>query len=274
MRIVRWVLIAAFAVYASICAYMFYIQRNMQYRPNPSLVNVANVSLPNATQNTLTTSDQQKIIVWWVPPRDTTQPVFLYFHGNGANLERRSNRFARLTESGAGLLALSYRGYGGSTGTPTEEGLLIDARRAYDELVNAKKIDPKRIIVFGESLGTTVANLLAAEVPVGALLLDSSFDSAVDVAARAYPWLPVRLLLLDQFRADLAATKINVPVQQIHCRDDFVTPLASAEQLHARFKNARPIHIVDARCHVPSINRYERVAFEFVESVMKANLTK
>jgi uncharacterized protein len=273
----RW-LKSFFAVlvlaYLGICAYMFSVQRTMQYRPNPTLVNVANASLPNAAQETLTTTDQEKLIVWWVPPRDAKQPVFLYFHGNGANLVNRAARFARLTENGAGLLALSYRGYGGSSGTPTEGGLRIDTRRAYDELVNAKQIDPKRIIVFGESLGTTLASLLAAEVPVAALLLDSSFDSAVDVAARAYPWLPVRLLLLDQFRADLAAPKINAPVQQIHCSDDFVTPLASAEQLNARYKSARPIHVVDARCHVPSFSRYERVATEFVANVMKSNTSK
>jgi uncharacterized protein len=257
--------------YAGICAYMFIVQRSLQYRPDSTPVNITKVPIPNAIQETLNTSDGEKVIVWWVAPSDTTQPVFLYFHGNGANLENRAARFAKLTASGAGLLALSYRGYGGSTGTPTEAGLRIDTRRAYDELVNAKKIDPKRIIVFGESLGTTLANLLAADVPVAALLLDSSFDSALDVAARAYPWLPVRLLLLDQFRADLAAAKISAPVQQIHCRDDFVTPLASAERLNARYKNARPIHIVDARCHVPSFNRYDRVAFEFVERVMNSN---
>jgi hypothetical protein len=245
---------------------MFIVQRSLQYRPDSTPVNIAKVSLPNAIQETLNTSDGEKVIVWWVAPSDTTQPVFLYFHGNGANLENRAARFAKLTASGAGLLALSYRGYGGSTGTPTEAGLRIDTRRAYDELVSVKKIDPKRIILFGESLGTTLANLLAAEVPVAAVFLDSSFDSAVDVAARAYPWLPVRVLLRDQFRADLAAPNISVPVQQIHCSEDPVTPLASAQLLRARFANPLPMQIVESRCHVPPIDRFVGALERVVEA--------
>jgi pimeloyl-ACP methyl ester carboxylesterase len=247
---------------------MFIVQRSLQYRPDSTPVNIAKVPIPNAIQETLTTSDGEKVIVWWVAPSDATKPVFLYFHGNGANLENRAARFARLTASGAGLLALSYRGYGGSTGTPTETGLRIDTRRAYEELVSAKKIDPKRVILFGESLGTTLANLLAAEVPVAAVFLDSSFDSAVDVAARAYPWLPVRALLRDQFRADLAAPKISAPVQQIHCRDDPVTPLASAALLTSRFSTARPIHVLPKRCHVPQIDEFKSVLDAFVAGVL------
>ncbi|TAG80872.1 MAG: alpha/beta fold hydrolase [Betaproteobacteria bacterium] len=257
--------------YVSICGYMFVAQRGMQYRPNTTPLNPG-TALSRAPdripqQSTLLTRDEQKVIVWWIAPSDPMKPVFLYFHGNGANLENRAARFARLTESGAGLLAVSYRGYGGSTGAPTEAGLRIDTRTAYDELVRAKKIDPKRIIVFGESLGTTLATLLAAEVPVGGLLLDSSFDSALAVAQNAYPWLPVRWLLLDQYRADLAAPQVSAPVQQIHCRDDPVTPLALARTLNARFANAAEIHIIERRCHVPSFDEFSSVARAFATRV-------
>jgi uncharacterized protein len=267
MRFIRRFLVIAACAYLGICAYMFFVQRSMQYRPNPAPMNPANASLPQAQQEALTTSDGERIVVWWIAPRDDKQAVFLYFHGNGANLENRAARFAQLTRSGTGLMALSYRGYGGSSGTPTETGLRIDARKVYDELIAAKKIAPNRIVVFGESLGTTVSNLLASEVSIAALVLDSSFDSAVDVAARAYPWLPVRWLLRDQFRADLVAEKIKVPVLQIHCSDDPVTPLVSAQQLHKRFANARPIHLVNGRCHVPSLSQFEPPLNEFLRSI-------
>lgn len=253
--------------YLAICAYMFVAQRGMQYRPNTTALDLANTlkQTPGfrAEQYTLLTRDEQKIVVRWTAPSASNQPVFLYFHGNGANLENRAARFARLTESGAGLLAVSYRGYGGSTGTPTEAGLRIDTRAAYDELVNTKKIAPTRIILFGESLGTTLATLLAADVPVAGLLLDSSFDSALAVAEGAYPWLPVRWLLLDQYRADVAAAKVRAPVQQVHCRDDPVTPLALARTLNGRFANAAPIHIIEARCHVAGFDHFSNVARSF-----------
>lgn len=108
---------------------------------------------------------------------------------------------------GAGLYAVSWRGYGGSTGTPTEAGLLADARAAYADL--RKRIAAERILLFGESLGTTVALILAAQSPVRALLLDSSFSSALDVARGRFPWLPVSLILADTYRADLAAARVD-----------------------------------------------------------------
>ncbi len=265
-------LLALVSAYFAICAYMFLAQRSMQYRPNSSPLDLraAFSRTPNriAQQYALLTQDGQTIAVWSAAPSDATKPVFLYFHGNGANLDNRAARFVRLTDSGAGLLAVSYRGYGGSTGAPTEAGLRIDTRAAYDELVNARKIDPKRIIVFGESLGTTLATQLAAEVPVGGLLLDSSFDSALAVAQNSYPWLPVRWLLFDQYRADLAAPQVSAPVQQIHCRDDPVTPLSLARTLSARFANAAPIHIIERRCHVPSFDEFSSVAQAFAGRVM------
>lgn len=272
MRVLRRILVVIALSYLGLCAVMFFMQRSMQYRPNPSPMNPASVSLPQAHQSTIETSDGERIVTWWIAPKDAAKPVFLYLHGNGASLHNRAARFAKLTDSGAGLLAVSYRGYGGSTGTPTERGIMIDARAAYDSLVKAQRLEASRIVLFGESLGTTVATMLAAEVPVAALFLDSSFDSALDVAARAYPWLPVRWLLRDPFRADLAAAKVSVPVQQVHCGDDPVTPLGSAELLTKRFTAAKPIHVLQKRCHVPPIDDYMAVLSGFVKSVMSRPL--
>jgi uncharacterized protein len=266
MKILRRIAIIFLLSYLGICALMFTMQRSMQYYPNASAMNPALVSLPQAQSQKLTTSDGEQIVVWWIAPRDERQIVYLYLHGNGGNLHDRAQRFARLTEQGAGLLALSYRGYGGSSGTPTEAGLRIDARAAYEHLRRDKNIAAQRIMLFGESLGTTLAVILASEVEVRALALDSSFDSALDVASRAYPWLPVRWLLLDQLRADRAAANVKVPVQQFHCGDDPVTPLVSAQQLHRRFSNARAIHVIAARCHMPSFTQLEDALRAFLDS--------
>jgi pimeloyl-ACP methyl ester carboxylesterase len=99
--------------------------------------------------------------------------------------------------------------------------------------------------------------MLAAEIPVRALVLDSSFSSALDVARGAYPWLPVSFLMLDRYLAVDAAPRVRVPVQQFHCDDDPVTPTLLAERLHAALPAARPIHRVSGRCHVPPVTRYE-----------------
>jgi len=266
----RWrrLLFVVLLGYALVCAAMAVFQRRLQYFPDPSPMNPAAVGLPQAASETLATADGERLVVWWVAPRDPSQPVYLYLHGNGAHLHARAARFARLVEDGAGLYAVSWRGYGGSTGTPSEDGLMADARAAHAELT--RRVAAQRVVLFGESLGTTVAVMLAAEVPVRALLLDSSFDSALAVARDAYPWLPVGLLLRDRFRADLAAPRIVVPVQQVHCTDDPVTPLASALALQARLPQAQPLHRVDGRCHVPSLLAYEGVRTAFVAGLFNA----
>ena len=108
------------------------------------------------------------------------QPVFLYFHGNGGSLRWRDERFHALIADGSGLVALSYRGYGGSSGRPTETGLLADAAAAYAFAI--ARYGTERIVLWGKSLGSALAVALAAEKPVGNLVLEAPFTSVADVA--------------------------------------------------------------------------------------------
>ena len=260
----RW-LAVALAAYGLVCAAMYALQHRLQYVPDPSPMDPVRAGLGSVRSESLDTADGERIVVWWQPPRDATAPVYLYLHGNGANLMARAARLQRLAASGAGFMAVSWRGYGGSTGTPREPGLMADARAAYDAL--AQRVHPHRIVLFGESLGTTVSVLLAAQVPVAALVLDSSFASALDVAQGAYPWLPVRWLMRDPLRADLAAPSLTVPVLQIHCHEDPVTPLASAQRLNALLPQRQALYIVDGRCHTPGLDRFERRLQGFITSL-------
>lgn len=258
-------LLAVAGAYLALCLAMYAGQRALQYRPDTSPVAPAAVGLLQVQAETLATPDGESLVAWWSPPRHDTGPVYLYLHGNGANLGARSRRFARLTAGGAGLLAPSWRGYGGSSGRPHEAGLLTDARSAYRTL--AARVDPARIVIFGESLGTTVAVMLAAELPVAGLVLDSSFASALDVAQGAYPWLPVRWMLHDTFRADLAAPRVAVPALQVHCRHDPVTPLVSAQRLHALLPGRQPLVLVEGRCHTPELGEFEPALRRFVAAL-------
>jgi pimeloyl-ACP methyl ester carboxylesterase len=252
--------------YLLVCAAMWALQHRLQYRPDARPADAAVARLPALVNLTIPTPDGERLVAWWHPPRDERAPVFLYLHGNGANLLARGGRLKRIAERGAGLLALSWRGYGGSTGSPSEAGLRTDAQAAYELL--AARVDPARIVIFGESLGTTVAVMLAAEVPAAALVLDSGFASVLDVAERRYFWLPVRWLLRDPFRADLAAPRVGMPVLQVHCRDDPVTPFESAERLHALLPRARPIAVIDDRCHAPPFARFDGALWAFVGQVL------
>lgn len=265
MRRIVNALLGIAGVYLVLCLALFAGQRALQYRPDTSLADPAAAGLSRVQAETLATPDGESLVAWWSPPRHDTSPVYLYLHGNGAHLGARSHRFALLTAGGAGLLAPSWRGYGGSSGRPHEAGLLTDARTAYRAL--AARVDPARIVIFGESLGTTVAVMLAAEVPVAALVLDSSFASALDVARGAYPWLPVRWMLHDTYRADLAAPRVAAPALQVHCRDDPVTPLASAQRLHALLPGRQPLVLIEGRCHTPALAEFEPALSRFVAAL-------
>ncbi len=264
--VLRW-LSVALGAYIALCGAMYAFQHRLQFRPDPAPMGPAAARQPGALAETLRTPDGERIVVWWRPPAEPGAPVFLYLPGNGANLLARGGRLRRLGTDGAGFLAVSWRGYGGSSGRPSEAGLLTDARTAYAAL--AQRVDPARIVLFGESLGTTVAVLLAAEVDAAALVLDSSFSSVQDVAERRYWWLPVRWLITDPFRADLAAPRVRAPVLQVHCLNDPVTPIDSARRLNALLPDRRAIEVVEDRCHAPRFDRFESPVRDFVDRAMR-----
>src|SRR6266446_2952162 len=127
MAFVKWMFIAAAAGYLGLGALMYFAQRSLMYFPERARTAPAAAGFPQAQEVMLDTPDGERVIVWHVPPRGE-KPVVLYFHGNGGSLAYRVDRFRKLVSDGVGLLALSYRGYGGSSGKPTEAGLIEDAR--------------------------------------------------------------------------------------------------------------------------------------------------
>jgi len=229
MSNLKWFIVYALVGYAAVLALLYVTQRAMQYFPERFRTAPAAAGLPQAEEVVLDTTDGERLIVWHVPPRGN-KPVALYFHGNGGSLRNRVDRFRALIEDGSGLVALSYRGYGGSTGTPSEEGLIADALAAY--AFTSACYGAERIVLWGESLGSGVAVALAAQMPVGYLILQSPFTSAADVGAQTYWFVPVRLLMKDQFRSDLRIGKVAAPVLILHGDRDGIVPIALAERLY------------------------------------------
>ena len=223
----KW-LIAPVVVYGAFVALVYVAQRLLQYFPERRRTAPSAVGLTKAEEVVLDTADGERVIVWHVPPRNG-QPVFVYFHGNGGSLRWREERFRDLIADGSGLVALSYRGYGGSTGSPSEVGMIADAQAAY--AFAAARVPAERIVVFGESLGTGVAVALAATQRIGRLILQAPFTSAVDVGARAYWYLPVRLLVKDPFRSDQRIGQVTAPLLVLHGERDQVVPIAIGERL-------------------------------------------
>jgi fermentation-respiration switch protein FrsA (DUF1100 family) len=230
MTKMKTLLIAAISIYLALCAFMYFAQRGLMYFPDTRRTAPADAGLPEAKEEKLVTADGETIIVWHIPPRDATKLIVVYFHGNGGALNLRAQRFARLAMDGIGVIGVSYRGHGGSTGTPTEDGLIADGVAAYE--FAAKLYTPARVALWGESLGSGIAIAVASESPVARLVLESPFTSAVDVGASVYPFLPVRLLMKDQFRSDLRIRNVKAPVLILHGERDSVVPIAFGERLY------------------------------------------
>ena len=230
MTVMKWLLLAIVLGYGALLALMALFQRKLMYFPDPRRYRPAAAGLPQAEEVELKASDGEKLIAWHVPPRGD-KPVVLYFQGNAGALDLRVGRFAWMIEDGTGLLALNYRGYGGSTGRPSEQGLIRDAEAAYD--FAAARYRAARLVPWGESLGTAVAIALAATHEVGGLILDAPFTSAADVGAAAYPFAPVRWLMRDPFHSHARIAKVHAPILALHGERDRVVPIRFAERLLA-----------------------------------------
>lgn len=237
------------AAYAALLLALFVAQRRMMYFPDTGRIAPALAGLPRAEAHDIRTADGETLVAWRVLPQPG-RPMFLYFHGNAGQLANRAERFTRLTRDGAGLLAVSYRGYGGSTGAPTEAGLIADARAGY-AFLRAANIAPERIVLLGESLGSGVAVALAAEEKVAAIVLEAPFSSAVDVAADIYRIFPVRWLMHDQFRSDMRIARVNAPVLIVHGTADPVVPIRFGERLFARANQPKTFLRVEGAGHQP-----------------------
>ena len=217
------------AVYAAVGLAAYLGQRKLMYFPDTERTSPAEVGLTGVAERVIDTPDGQRVIAWYGKAQPG-KPTLLYFHGNGGSLAIRAARIARFMEQGWGVYMMTYRGYGGSTGSPSEAANVADARLAYQALVR-EGVPPASIIAYGESLGSGIAVRLAAELPVAGVILDAPYTSIVDVAARAYPFLPVRLLLIDRYDTTRHIAAIKAPLLILHGARDGVVPVEMGREL-------------------------------------------
>jgi fermentation-respiration switch protein FrsA (DUF1100 family) len=231
MTVLKWVLIVPLLVYVGGLAVLFFAQRAVIF-PAPQTGRTAPeaAGFPQAEEHLLTTADGEKVIIWHVPAKPG-HAVVIYFHGNGDFLAGLAGRFREIASDGTGLVALSYRGYAGSSGQPSEQGLLRDAAAAY--AFAAARYSADRIVVWGFSLGSGVAVALAADRPIGKLILEAPYTSIADVAAAAFPFVPIRWLIRDPFRSDTGIERVTAPLLIMHGARDPTIPIAFGERLFA-----------------------------------------
>jgi uncharacterized protein len=229
LAFIKLTLVTFGVLYAAALSGMYVFQRDLQYFPTRRDPAPDVVGLVGVTRVTLPTPDGETVVLWYAPPAGD-RPVILFLHGNAGEIADRADRFAFYQSQGYGVAFLSWRGYGGSTGSPSETGLLTDAKTAYDHL-RTQGIQADRIVLVGESLGTGPAVITAARNPVAAVVLEAPYSAAVDIARNAYPWVPVGLLMKDQYRSRDHIAGINAPLLILHGAKDRVIPQGSGKRL-------------------------------------------
>ena len=216
-------LAVAVLLYGALALAIYAGQRRILFVPERGRPAAAAAGVAGLIEVSLRAADGVRLLAWWVAP-PAGRPVLVYLHGNGGNLANRAARVRAYAEAGFGVLLLEYRGYGGNDGSPSEEGFALDARAAM-AFVLGEGIESGRIAVYGESIGTGVAVRVAAEQAVGALVLESPYTSITDIARRRFWYLPVGLLLRDQFDSLSRIGRVRAPVLVLQGgRDGVVAP--------------------------------------------------
>ena len=171
------------------------------------------------------------------------------FNGNAGNRAFRAPLAHALASSHLAVLLFDYRGFGGNPGSPTEAGLEIDARAARDYVVSRSDVDRRKLVYFGESLGTAVAAYLAVDFPPAALILRSPFTSMTDIGRHHYPFLPVRWLLRDRFATIERIARVNSPLMVIAGDDDRIVPMANSRRLYDAAGDPKSLLVIDGADH-------------------------
>lgn len=234
MRGLLTLLIAAASFYVLLALMLFFFQDRMVFLPNMpgrTLTATPKDAGFDFEDVTLETSDGLKLHGWYVPAAQA-RGVVLFLHGNAGNISHRLDSIAIFHELGLDTLIIDYRGYGQSQGKPSEQGTYLDAEAAWHYLVNDRGVAADRIIVFGRSLGGAVAAWLANQYTPAALIIESSFSSALDIARKLYPFMPVRLITRLEFPVSLHVSRLQCPLLVVHSRDDEIIPFTMAEAIY------------------------------------------
>ena len=236
-------------------------QRSIMYLPLGAVVPPADAGLPAAEEFSVRTSDGLSLGAWFLTSHwDTPLATVIVFNGNAGNRSYRAQLGRRLAEAGFHVCLFDYRGYGGNAGSPSEPGLLRDARAVHAAVASRGDVDPDRIILMGESLGTGVAVTLAAEVDPFAVVLRSPFTSMADVGAHHYWYLPVRRLLWDRYDSLSRIGTLTCPIAVVAGDRDRVVPFALSRRLFDAVRTPKTFITVEGADHNDfALNAGERV---------------
>jgi len=241
--------IAALAVLVCLTALAWSLQRKLIYFPFERVPTPDAVGLQGAEAVSFPTPDGLTLNGWFI--RRTASPDFtvIVFNGNAGTRAVRAPLAAALARENLAVLLFDYRGFGGNPGSPTEKGLRHDARAAREYVVSRPDIDRRKLVYFGESLGTAVATDLAVDFPPAALILRSPFTSLTDIGRHHYGFLPVRWLLRDRYDTIGRIGRVNCPLLVIGGDHDRIVPIEQTRRVYEAAVTAKDLIVINGADH-------------------------
>ena len=233
MKLLGHIALGLLLGYAALAALLYAFQSRFVYFPEMGRTDratPAQLQLP-FEELRIATADGEQLHGWFVPATDARGAV-LFLHGNAGSIAHRLDWLPLFQRLRLSALLVDYRGFGQSSGRPSEAGTHADAEAAWRHLTEARGIPAARIVVMGESLGAAVAARLAARVDPAALVLHSAFTSAPDLAADLYPFLPARLLARYAYDTLAAVRELRCPLLVAHSPGDEIVPFAHGRRLY------------------------------------------
>ena len=221
-------LLLVVCLYAGVTALIYFRQSSLIYYPN-----VAGRNLTATPQQIglafedveLVTEDKVRLHGWFIPS-DNARGTVLFFHGNAGNISHRLDSIAIFNRMSLNVFIFDYRGYGQSQGRVTEAGTYLDAEAAWSYLIETRSINADKIVVFGRSLGSSIAAWLTSGHTPAGLILESSFSSVPSIAQRLYPFLPTKWLTKFSYDTQLYVSSIACPLLVVHSKNDEIIPYA------------------------------------------------
>jgi fermentation-respiration switch protein FrsA (DUF1100 family) len=236
-------------LYTVVVTVLFLLQRRILYLPDDTTPDLARAGVPGVRLMNVPTPDGMSLLAWYMPPMRDDAHVVLYLHGNAGNIGHRTYRLGPYNRLGWGVLLLEYRGYGGNPGSPSESGLLTDARAGLAALV-AMGFPLNRILLWGESLGSGLAVRLATEHSVAAVLLEAPYTSITDMAQLRFPFAPAGWLLQDRFESSRIIGSVRAPVLVMHGERDRIVPVTMGRTLYEAAAQPKELWIAPEAGHV------------------------
>ena len=212
---------------------VFFLQRNLLYHPSVDNYLKDNFAAePTEIEKVkITTEDKVDLVGWFYNKNIQKFKTIVFFHGNAGSLQNRTYKLNHFKNLDVNFLIIAWRGFNGNRGKPSEAGLYEDAASAIRWL-KMKGIDEKNIILYGESLGTSVAIEIAQKKNYAGIILESPFTSMVDMGKKYYPFFPIRLLLKDKFESSKKITNIFIPIFIMHGKVDKIVPYNMGEKMY------------------------------------------